>query len=139
MFDFESTVASDSASRNEVALKTSRAALLAVQSSKAEQDERARRADLSVGAVRIELERLGGDTARAVEALADGLACVRGEIRRVEGAREGEIIRMREPNIGRDILGGGVNGVPPPSLLPPNERQKYFYDYGVSSTSDMYR
>jgi hypothetical protein len=114
MFDFESTVASDAAERNDAALKTARAALLAVQSAKAEQEERARRTEVAVGAIRIEVERLGGDTARAVEALADGLVGVRGEIRRVEGVGETERIRMRD----------STSKIGPTS----QERQKYYYD-----------
>ena len=131
MFDFESTVASDAAERNDAALKTARAALLAVQSAKAEQEERARRTEVAVGAIRIEVDRLGGDTARAVEALADGLVGVRGEIRRIEGSGEAERTRMREAS-------AGTTG--PTS----QERQKYYYqDYGLNQQnpppSSMYR
>jgi hypothetical protein len=110
-FNFETSSRADADKRNREALRVASRALAKAGEAEAYAKSKADVLETKVGRVRIDFDRMVGDTTAACEALADGLAGVRADVRGV-----GNEVRM------------GLLPPEPPKQLPPYQP---FYGMGT--------
>ncbi|GMH51704.1 hypothetical protein TrRE_jg13399 [Triparma retinervis] len=112
IFDFESTSRANSEEMNAQAVGLAQKASRRVEEGCGYMRKSLDLMETKIGRVRIDFDRMVGDTTSACEALADGLSVVRGDVRSVNGKQMAfEKSLVERGGMGRGgAVGGGIGG-----------------------------